>query len=330
MPRKKIVTDEAPIPDSTPPIADSPVAVPPEKPAVRAHDENILTISDQERGITREDSAEIKWNYLMTAWHRHHILTGVVSAIETMESGVKVCAVDYQGIRILIPAKEMFNMEISDGDALPTQIVIRLNRILGATVDFLLTGVDVKGHAAVASRKEALRINIARYFDTGRVKEGILLTCRVIGIANNSVTVEALGMETTIVGRDLSWQWLSDVADYFAAGDLIVARVMKLDKDDTGEYNLKLSIREATDNPDYEAVGKLVQGSAYFGVVTGVKDNVIFVRLQAGVNAKTKKYMGDPPMKNDTVSFMVTHVNVEHALALGFITRIVKKSNRLR
>jgi len=325
MPRKKIVADPEATLEPTPPVES-----PPAQPVLRAHDENILTISDQERGVTREDSAEIKWNYLMTAWRRHHILTGVVSAIETLESGAKVCAVDYQGIRVLIPAKEMFNVEIPDGDSLPTQISIRLNRILGATVDFLLTGVDVKGRAAVASRKEALKINIARYFDTGRVKEGILLTCRVTGIANNVVTVEALGVETSIVGRDLSWQWLSDVADYFAAGDLVVARVMKLEKGAAGEYNLKLSIREATGNPDFEAAGKLVPGSAYFGVVTGVKDNVIFVRLQAGVNAKTKKYMGDPPMKNDTVSFMVTRVATDHALALGYITRIVKKCNRLR
>ena len=71
--------------------------------------------------------------------------------------------------------------------------------------------------------------------------------------------------------------------------------------------------------------------SNYFGVVTGVKDRVFFVRLQAGVHAKTTLYPSiDTPSRLDTVSFRVTGVDEESGIALGFITRIIKRHTRLR
>ena len=65
--------------------------------------------------------------------------------------------------------------------------------------------------------------------------------------------------------------------------------------------------------------------------VDRVKDRVFFVRLQVGVNAKTKLYRSiDMPSRLDTVSFRVTGVDEENGIALGFITRIIKRHTRLR
>lgn len=62
-----------------------------------------------------------------------------------------------------------------------------------------------------------------------------------------------------------------------------------------------------------------------------MKDRVFFVRLQVGVNAKTKLYRSiDMPSRLDTVSFRVTGVDEENGIALGFITRIIKRHTRLR
>ena len=92
-----------------------------------------------------------------------------------------------------------------------------------------------------------------------------------------------------------------------------------------------LSIKEASENPDRAALEKITPNSNYFGVVTGVKDRVFFVRLQVGVNAKTKLYRSiDMPSRLDTVSFRVTGVDEENGIALGFITRIIKRHTRLR
>ncbi len=326
MPRKKVTPESEPeaVVTESPPASTSPPTARP-----RQRDMNLLTLNDQERGFTREDSEEIKWNYLSAACRRKEILTGVVSSIESLENKAKVAVVDYQGVRILVPAKEMFNIECAE-EELPLQYQIRMNKILGATIDFILLAVDVRGKAAVASRKQALQADIRKFYDTGRVQEGILIACRVTSVSNNVVTVDACGLETYIQGRNLSWKWLPDAADYFATGDLVVAKVLSVKKNEQGEYSIQLSIKDASENPDIEAAKKLVPNSTYFGTVTGVKDGVIFVRLQAGVNAKTKMYRCELPQRKDTVCFLVRRVDTDRAMALGLITRIIKKSSRLR
>ena len=299
------------------------------EPVSRAPNEDILTLSDQERGFTRDTGEDVKWNYLAAAMRRHIILTGVVSGIEMATPSIPLCIVDYEGIRIVIPGREVFMDEWLEDTPPPVSFQVRLNRILGATVDFMLAGVDLKNHAAVGSRRRALVQLQKRYYETKRVKEGILVACRVIGVGNNRVTVEALGVDTEIPASEVSWEWFSDVCDLYAPGDLVVARVKSVEQT-PDSYAVQLSIKAASANPEPKAAGKLIPGSNYFGVVTGVGNRMIFIRLQAGVNVKTTSYsMKEPPHKLDTVSFHVQWINAEKGTVGGIITRVIKK-NKLR
>ena len=120
---------------------------------------------------------------------------------------------------------------------------LRLHRILGATVDFSIAGLDLKNKAAVGSRRAALLELQQRYYESGRVKEGILVACRVIGIAHNRVTVEALGVDSEILGNEASWEWFSDISDLYGTGDIVVARVLAVEQDpETKLYRVSLSI----------------------------------------------------------------------------------------
>lgn len=328
-PRKKIVeSEQTPEQESmvnrAPPTGTSPRS--------RVNSNDILELNDQERGITPEDSEDVKWNFLSGALHTHKILTGVVSGIETLENGNIVCAVDFEGIRILVPGNEMFMDSGSEGTAPPIRFQIRLNRMLGATIDIMLAGVDFVNRAAVGSRRAALKQRQARYYATNRVKVGSRIACRVIGVGNNRITVEAIGVDAEIPASSLSWQWFSDVSDLYSAGDLVVAKVMEVGQDEeTGAYTVSLSVKAASENPDLPALKKLVPGSNYYGVVTGVRERVIFIRLQTGANAKTMTYRTkEIPAKLDTVSFLVRSVDMEQGMAFGLVTRIIKKHSRLR
>lgn len=294
--------------------------------------DDILSLNDQERGITVEDSEDVKWNYLAGALHRHAVLAGIISGTIALESASPVCVVDYEGIRILIPGHEMFMDDWPAGAPTPELYRIRLSRMLGSTVEFVPAGVDMRERAAVGSRREAMKQRQTRYYASGRVKEGILITCRVICVGNNRVTVEALGVDSIIPSSDLSWQWFSDVTDLYAPGDLLVARVMAVSqREDDGSYAVRLSAKAASENPDLPALRKLVPGNNYFGIVTGVRDRAIFLRLQAGANAKTMSYRTrEMPCKNDTVCFHVRSVNEEYGMAFGTITRIIKRGGKLR
>lgn len=301
------------------------------EPVSRAPNEDILSLNDQERGFTRDASEEVKWNYLAAALRRHLVLTGVVSGVEMAETDHPICVIDYEGIRIIIPGHEMFMDDWPENSGPPLQFRLRFHRILGATVDFVLAGVDLKNHAAVASRRKALLQLQSRYYDSERVKEGILVACRVIGVGGKRVAVEALGVDTEIPASEAAWEWFADISDLYSPGDLVVARVKSVAWDpDAGRYSVELSIKAADPNPEPKAAEKLQPGSNYFGVVTGVTDRMIFVRLQAGVNVKTPKYaMKEPPHKLDTVSFHVQWINAEKGTVGGIITRVIKK-NKLR
>ena len=314
-------------------VAETPVpAAPPSAPR-RQSSEDLLELNDQERGVTREDSEDAKWGYLAGAARRQQILTGIVSTdISPTENGMPVVPVDFEGLCVKIPVREMVLSEWPDDAPIPKDVRIQIGRMLGATIDFIPAGVDIKNRAAIGSRKAAMLQRQKRYYASGRVKPGILMACRVLAVGNNTMTVEACGVDTEIYARNVSWQWFSDITDLYATGDLVVARVMDVGYNPEREiYSVSLSIKEASENPDRAALEKIVPNSNYFGVVTGVKDRVFFVRLQAGVNAKTKLYRSiDMPSRLDTVSFRVTGVDEESGIALGFITRIIKRHTRLR
>lgn len=314
-------------------VAETPVpAAPPAAPR-RQSSEDLLELNDQERGVTREDSEDAKWGYLAGAARRQQILTGIVSTdISPTENGMPVVPVDFEGLCVKIPVREMVLSEWPDDAPIPKDVRIQIGRMLGATIDFIPAGVDIKNRAAIGSRKAAMLQRQKRYYASGRVKPGILMACRVLAVGNNTMTVEACGVDTEIYARNVSWQWFSDITDLYATGDLVVARVMDVGYNPEREiYSVSLSIKEASENPDRAALEKIVPNSNYFGVVTGVKDRVFFVRLQAGVNAKTKLYRSiDMPSRLDTVSFRVTGVDEESGIALGFITRIIKRHTRLR
>lgn len=301
-------------------------------PRTRQFSGDILQITDQERGFTLQDTEDVKWNYLYGAMHRHLVLTGVVSGVEGSEGANPICVVDYEGIRVLIPGHEMFMDDWPAGEYPPLNFRLRLSRILGATVDFELSGVDVKERAAVGSRREALKQRQQRYYASGRVKEDILIACRVIGVAGHRIYVDALGVDTAIQAAEVSWEWFADLADLYATGDIVVARVLGVTQDEeSGNYMVQLSVKQAMENPDLPVLRKLVPGSSYYGVVTHVRDRLIFIRLQAGANAKTKTYRTkEMPSKLDTVSFLVRSVDEDVGTAFGVVTRIIKRHSRLR
>lgn len=333
MPRKKIDPELKAAAEQVKATAKEPVEPAPKRsyPQTRSSDD-ILTINDQERGITPGDSDDVKWNYITGAYTRKEILTGIVSGLESLETANPVCVVDFEGVRILIPGRQMFMDEWPANERMPREFYMRFNRILGATVDFIVVGVDSRNHAAVASRKAALQQRQAKYYATGRVKPGIRIACRVIGVGNNRITVEAVGVDTTIYANALSWEWFPDVTDLYSTEDLVVARVLAVVQDEmTGEYAVRLSVKDATENPDLPNLRKLVPGSNYYGVVTGVRDQLIFVRLQMGVNAKTKLFhTKQMPSKLDTVSFQVRDIDEENGVAFGLITRIIRRHARTR
>ena len=293
--------------------------------------QDILRLNDDEIGITSTDSEDAKWGYLAGAARRHQILTGVVSTSLTTSDGLMVCVLDCEGMRVLVPYREMVFDEWPSDEPVPASVRLRMQRILGAKVEFIPSAVDIRNRAAVGSRKAAMLQRQKQYYESGRVQPGILIACRVLAVGSRMMTVEACGVESVIYARDVAWEWFTDIGDLYSTGDLIVARVMEVKQDKkTERYSVTLSVKASTVRQDSATFKTLTPNTNYFGVVTGVRNGFYFVRLQSGANAKTKLFRcRERPCRLDTVSFRITKLDQENLVANGYITRIIKKHTRL-
>lgn len=71
------------------------------------------------------------------------------------ENGMPVVPIDFEGLCVKIPVREMTLTEWPANEPIPKNVKIQIGRMLGATIDFIPAGVDFKAHIAVGSRKAA-------------------------------------------------------------------------------------------------------------------------------------------------------------------------------
>lgn len=88
-----------------------------------------------------------------------------------------------------------------------------LNNMLGCEIDFIVKGLDNQTRSIVASRKDAmLKKRQIFYLDTTlngvpKIHEDRVVQARVVAVAEKVVRAEIFGVETSILARDLSFDW---------------------------------------------------------------------------------------------------------------------------
>ena len=263
-------------------------------------------------------------------------LTGILGGVERTSSGLPLAIVYYKDMRVVIPATEM-NIRLEDhrenGDKeLHNRYAQILSWMMGAEIEFTVSGPDRRSGSVVASRADAMRRKQRQFFLTpgrdGRplVQEGTVAEARVIAVSERVVRVEIFGVEFPIFAREVAWEWVDDCNDYYGIGDRVLVKLLSIDRSDPGNIRLQASIRETVPNPAKENIRKCVVQGKYIGKVTDVNRNAIYVRLNVGVNAVALAvHDRRTPCRKDDVSFVVTRIDEEAGIAIGIITRIIKQ-----
>ena len=287
---------------------------------------------------TAEDRDDVIWHEIHNAYRTRKIITGKLGGIEQLDNRKTVAVVDYKGFRVIIPIKEMMiNLGRSPSGQEYTDLMLRQNKILGnmlgADIDFIVRGIDSKTRSVVASRKEAmLRKRQIFYLDTDaagmyRVYEGRIVQARVIAVAEKVVRVEVFGVETSILARDLAWDWIGDAHERFSVGDEVLVRILSVRRNSLEDLGIKADIKSISENTDRDNLQKCRIQGKYAGRVTDVHKGVVYVRLSNGVNAVAHScYDYRMPGKKDDVSFAVTRLDMERGVAVGIITRIIRQN----
>ena len=298
----------------------------------------VLTLEARGEVETEESREDVIWHEIHNAYRTRRILTGQLGGIEQTDNGKTIAIVDYKGFRIVIPLKEMMiNVGRSPSGQEYAELMLRQNKILGnmlgAEIDFIVKGIDSKARSVVASRREAmLKKRQIFYLDTDalgmyRVHEGRIVQARVIAVAEKVLRVEVFGVECSIMARDLAWDWIGDAHERFSVGDQVLVRVLSVRRDSLEEIAVKADIKSVSQNTSHDNLKKCRIQSKYAGKVTDVYKGVVYIRLSNGVNAVAHScYDYRRPGKKDDVSFAVTRLDEERGVAVGIITRVIRRN----
>ena len=265
------------------------------------------------------------------------ILTGMLGGIEKTETGSLIAIVYYKDFRVVIPISEMMIHLLQDVEHDYGELTLRqnkvLNNMLGCEIDFIVKGLDNTTRSIVASRKEAmLKKHQIFYLDKDasgitKVHKDRIVQARVIAVAEKVVRAEIFGVETSILARDLSFDWTGDARERFHVGEHILVRILDVQAEDSEKISVKADVKSVEGNTSKENMKKCKMQGKYAGTVEDIHKGTVFVRLSLGVNAIAHSCYDNRTIgKKDNVSFVVTHIDEERKVAVGIITRIIKQN----
>lgn len=307
-------------------------------PALEKHSltASILTIDSDGAVETQENIKDTIWHDLQNAYRTKKILTGQLGGIERMEGGGIIAVVYYKKFRVAIPLTEMMIHLPEDESHNYGELSQRQNKILGnmlgCEIDFIIKGLDNNSRSLVASRKDAMLKKRQIFYlpdanGNSRVCVDRVVQARVIAVAEKVVRVEIFGVETSILARDLSWDWLGNANEMFHVGDQILVRILNIAADDLEHISVRADVKSVNGDTSKANLSKCKIQGKYAGTITDIHKGTVFVRLSIGVNAIAHScYDSRTPGKKDEVSFVVTRIDEERNVAVGLISRIIRQN----
>ena len=297
----------------------------------------VLTIDSDAVLETAQSKADLIWHEIQNAYRTKKILTGMLGGIEKTENGSLIAIIYYKELRTVIPITEMMINLVQDENHDYGQLALRqnkvLNNMLGCEIDFIVKGLDAKTRSVVASRKEAmLKKRQIFYLDqdvSGNAKIHVdrIVQARVIAVAEKVVRAEIFGVETSILARDLSFDWLGDARERFHVGEHILVRILSVTAEGPEKISVKADVKSVEGNTSIENMKKCKIQGKYAGTVEDIHKGTVIVRLSIGVNAIAHScYDSRTVGKKDEVSFVVTHIDEERNVAVGLISRIIRQN----
>ena len=297
----------------------------------------ILTLDSDAVLETAQSKADLIWHEIQNAYRTKKILTGMLGGIEKTENGSLIAIVYYKDFRTVIPITEMMINLVQDESHDYGDISLRqnkvLNNMLGCEIDFIVKGLDAQSRSVVASRKEAmLKKRQIFYLDRDasgdpKIHEDRIVQARVVAVAEKVVRAEIFGVETSILARDLSFDWLGDARERFHVGEHILVRILSVTAESLDKITVKADVKSVEGNTSKENMKKCKIQGKYAGTVEDIHKETVFVRLSIGVNAIAHScYDNRTVGKKDEVSFVVTHIDEDRNVAVGLISRIIRQN----
>lgn len=240
-----------------------------------------LDLTELDKDLSEEQKAE--WNAIYASSRSGSILTGRIAGMDTTSVTLKnretgepekreincLVVISYR-VKVLIPEQEIWYNEETKR---PSHV---LRSMAGATVDYVITGIDREGECCTASRRLAL--NIRRRSFLRLIPEiGRKVQARILAVGRTHLLASAGGFDMTLSQRDLSYAMLPDLRDRYHPGETHTAVIKGYDEE---KERLLISIKEAEPHPFDKADMRHPIRSRRASVITGKYKGGVFCKLE--------------------------------------------------
>lgn len=225
---------------------------------------------------------------LMASRQSHKLLKGEIAAVETFND-IDCCVIFYDDFKVLIPVTQMeiqreraqLDKQVGNIQQLSESESQRkvLRGMIGATIYFVVKEINVNVKIAAASRHEAMMIR--RNLILGNRKIGDILMADVTSVNKNYCIVDCGGIATSVSKGDVDYGYIDNIDKYVQVGDRVLAKIQEIN---LKKNYIKVSMKEAKEDPYDKLVKSIKVKGEYRGTVTGIKDYGVFLTIRKGLN----------------------------------------------
>lgn len=245
-----------------------------------------MNLNDKELAALDKDLSEEQlreWNAIYASYRSESLMTAKVVGMDMAAVSVRneetgelepreipcLVAIDYR-VKVLIPESEVWFSENSNR---PSHV---LRSMAGATIDYVITGIDREEECCVASRRMALVIRRRAFLRT-HPETGQRVSISLLAVGRQHMLTTCGGFDMTLSPRDISYAMIPDLRERYRPGEVCTAVITRYNP---GTAKLAVSIKEAEPHPFDGMDVRHPVGCRRASFITGKYRGGVFCRLE--------------------------------------------------
>lgn len=286
-------------------------------------DFNKIDLTELDKDLSSEQMKE--WNAIYASYRAGSILSGKVAGMDTTtitinnkETGkpetisINCLVVISYRVKVLIPEKDIW---FDENTKRPPHV---LRSMTGATIDYVITGIDREGECCTASRKLALDIRRRAFFKL-LPNPGKKISVDILAVGSVHLLATYAGFDMTLSQRDLSYGMLGDLRNRYHPGEEYKAIFKEYDED---KSSIRISIKEAEPHPFEGVEGRHPLNCRRASTISGKYKGGVFCKLEDNLDCLCiySQYQCDADFNiGDQVIVAITKYDYQKKLVYGKI-----------
>lgn len=282
-----------------------------------------LDLKELDKDLSEEQQKE--WNAIYASYRAGSLLTGRVVGMDTTTIRVKnqktnqyekvtincLVVISYR-VKVLIPEQQIW---FDENSRRPAHV---LRSMTGATIDYVITGIDRENNCCTASRRLAMTIR-RRAFLKLEPRMGKKVQADILAVGATHLLATCHGFDMTLSQRDLSYGMIDDLRNKYHPGEQKLAVLKEYDKEKNA---LRISIKEAEPHPFDGVAVRHPLNSRRASYISGKYAGGVFCKLEEGLDCLCTytQYQRDEDFAIGTqVIVVITKYDYQRKLVYGKI-----------